>query len=118
MAKPCFSAPEALRARPSEAHLILRAGGTHGVRGSLALESVASVGSAQTLGGPWELPWPGEALSWQPGGGGGSGAELDNSGEESGPAARLVEWLPPCGNDAAHCTVTLEEEELIMKMNI
>lgn len=48
---------------------------------------------------------------------GGSGAELDNSGEESGPAARLVEWLPPGGNDAAHCTVTLEEEELIMKMN-
>lgn len=51
------------------------------------------------------------------GGGGGSGAELDNSGEESGPAARLVEWLPPCGDDAAHCMVTLGEKELIMKMN-
>ena len=51
MSKPCFSAPEALRARASEAHLIFLEGGTHGVRGSLAQELVASVGSAQTRGG-------------------------------------------------------------------
>lgn len=41
------------------------------------------------------------------GGGGGSGAELDNSSGELGPAERLVELVPPLGDDAAWCTVTL-----------
>lgn len=40
-------------------------------------------------------------------GGGGSGAELDNSSGELGPAERLVELIPPLGDDAAWRTVTL-----------
>lgn len=70
-------------------------------------ESAASIGSIPTGSSPWELPGLGDALSWQPGGGGGSGAELDNSGEEFGPAEGLLELLPSSGDDAAHCTVTV-----------
>lgn len=65
------------------------------------------MGSVQSQSSLWGLPVPGEAPSRRPGGGGGSVAELDNSGEESGPGARLVELLPPCGGDAAPRTVTV-----------
>lgn len=81
--------------------------GTHRVRGNLALESVASDRSVETRSGPGELTRQGEALSGPPGAGGGSGAELDNSSKELGPAERLVELIPPLGDDAAWCTVTL-----------
>lgn len=60
--------------------------GSGGAWPRLGGESAASIGSVPTRSSPWELPGPGVALSWQPGGGGGSGAELDNSGEEFGPA--------------------------------
>lgn len=104
MAKLCFSAPVVLRPQPLEAYLCILAG-VGGAPGP-------GVGSFCRLSADLGAAWVGKTLFWQPGGGGGSGAELDNSGLESGPAARLVEWLPPCRDDAAHCTVTLGGERV------
>lgn len=95
-AQPRFSAPCAPRALPSEASLCVFFGS-----GGASPGAAASIGSVQTRSSPWELPLPGDGLFWQPGGGGGPGAELENSAEEFGPAERLVELLPPCGDYAA-----------------
>lgn len=94
--------------RPSEAHLrvflLFFFLGTRGVRGNLALESVASDGAGGTRSGPRELTRPGAELSPGPRGQG-AGLERSWTAPAAGNLVQQKGWssscLPPLGDDAA-----------------